>query len=146
MVLLTDKPNHVIPSRPGTTQVNSNKDEIFGNHFTEDPVGISFYSFVSFKLKINNLEEAFSNEKLEKTLKLITLVPKQKYQMPQTSNQEIGWFSNQLVFIFKISHNGKIKKKTIAPSKWNHKLRSNEITKFANDYFEMTKTNPFTLK
>ena len=44
-----------------------------------------------------NLEEAFSNEKLEKTLKLITLVPRQKYQIPQTSNQEIGWFSNQLV-------------------------------------------------
>lgn len=46
------------------------------------------------------LEEAFSNEKLEKTLKLITLVPKQKYSMPQTANQEIGWFANQLVYIF----------------------------------------------
>ena len=97
MVLLTDKPNHVVPSRPGTTQVNSNKDDIFGNHFTEDPVGIFILKKKKKSFKIIFSEEAFSNEKLEKTLKLITLVPKQKYTIPQTSNQEIGWFSNQLV-------------------------------------------------
>ena len=96
------------------------------------------------------LEEAFSNEKLEKTLKLITLVPKQKYMAPQTANQEIGWFSNQLVkkekLYFFINFYGGDLLKTIAPTKWDHKMKSNEITKFANDYLEMTKKSPFTLK
>lgn len=87
MVFITDKPNYVVPSRPGSIQsATTNKDDIFGNHFTEDPV-----------------EEAFSNEKLEKTLRMVTLVPKQKYNIPQTSNQEIGWFSNQLVNIYAFS-------------------------------------------
>lgn len=64
---------------------------------TISPKTLLVYSKKEKSLKIIFSEEAFSNEKLEKTLKLITLVPKQKYTIPQTSNQEIGWFSNQLV-------------------------------------------------
>ena len=43
------------------------------------------------------LEEAFSNEKVSKTIKIIDLVPKQKYLMPMTASQEIGWFNSQMV-------------------------------------------------
>lgn len=43
------------------------------------------------------IEEAFSNEKLDKALKVIDLVPKQKYIAPQTLNQEIGWFATTMV-------------------------------------------------
>ena len=82
MYILAEKPNYVVPSdlkrqRGGPSQKQQDANEIFGNHFTEDPV-----------------EEAFSNEKLDKTLKSVTLIPRQKYDMPQTANQEIGWFSN----------------------------------------------------
>ena len=31
-------------------------------------------------------------------------------------------------------------------SKWDFKLKSNEITQFADNYFEMTKNNPFKIK
>ena len=46
------------------------------------------------------LEEAFSNEKVSKTIKIIDLVPKQKYLMPMTASQEIGWFNSQMVIFY----------------------------------------------
>ncbi|EAR87567.1 hypothetical protein TTHERM_00070740 (macronuclear) [Tetrahymena thermophila SB210] len=119
MFILAEKPNYVIPQdfkrqKGIQNQKKSDANEIFGNHFTEDPV-----------------EEAFSNEKLDKTLKTVTLVPRQKYDLPQTRNQEIGWFTNQL-------HVQK-------PTK-NHSIQKCEITKFVDDYYEMTKINPFKLR
>jgi len=60
--VLAEKPSAIDPSdfKPGSTKkkIDAAKD-IFGNRFTEDPV-----------------EEAFSNEKLDKTLKTVTLVPR----------------------------------------------------------------------
>jgi hypothetical protein len=76
---MAEKPNATRPDdlkrdKKKQSQTNGN---VFGNHYTDDPV-----------------EEAFSNEKLEKTLKTVTLAPRQKYDVPLTANQEIGWFSN----------------------------------------------------
>jgi len=78
---LTEKPNHINPADLKLSNKDRQKaeefNEIFENKYTEDPV-----------------EEAFSNEKLEKTIKNTMLLPRQKYEIPLTANQEIGWFSN----------------------------------------------------
>lgn len=112
MYILAEKPNYVDPRGP--QKLSAEEKIVYSNPFTDDPV-----------------EEAFSNEKLAKTLRSISQVPRQKWTRPQTSAQDIGWYSNQL---------------NQTKSKWNYPIRYNEITKYANDYFEMTKQNPFKLK
>lgn len=78
-----------------------------------------------------SIEEAFSNEKIEKTLRSKQLVPRQKFAVPMTASQEIGWFTTQMAR---------------PQSAKDYKLKSNEITKFASDYYELTKINPFTIR
>ncbi|KAM3132223.1 hypothetical protein pb186bvf_015683 [Paramecium bursaria] len=115
MIILADKPNHIKPQSSQSGRKAQEQEEIFGNHYTDDPV-----------------EEAFSNQKLEKTLQLRNQVPRQKYNFPQTQNQEIGWFCNQLQNQYK-------------PTKY-HGTQQCEITKFVDNYFEMTRENPFKIK
>ena len=71
------KPNKTVPKKTKAVDDGGNKGAKVKNTFTEDPV-----------------EEAFSNEKLRRTLQSVTLLPRQKYKAPQTANQEIGWFAH----------------------------------------------------
>eukprot|EP01017_Pseudomicrothorax_dubius_P035764 TRINITY_DN5057_c0_g2_i1.p1 TRINITY_DN5057_c0_g2~~TRINITY_DN5057_c0_g2_i1.p1 ORF type:complete len:175 (-),score=49.15 TRINITY_DN5057_c0_g2_i1:7-531(-) len=106
MTLLAEKPNYVDPRGP--QKMTAEEKIVNSNPYTDDPV-----------------EEAFSNEKLAKTLRSVSLGPRQKYTRPQTSSHEIGWYSNQLNRL---------------PNKWNYPVKENEITRYARSYFEMTKT------
>ncbi|CAD8094270.1 unnamed protein product [Paramecium primaurelia] len=113
VVILAEKPNHIKPQSHQSSRKDKDND-IFGNPYTDDPV-----------------EEAFSNQKLEKTLELRNQIPRQKYNFPMTQNQEIGWFANQL--------------NVYKPTK-NFANQQCEITKFVDNYFEMTHENPFKKK
>ncbi|KRX07382.1 hypothetical protein PPERSA_06997 [Pseudocohnilembus persalinus] len=117
--ILPEKPNSIRPQDLKREKASKNKpqqqnEDIFGNHYTDDPV-----------------EEAFSNEKLERTLKSVTLVPRQKYDMPLTRNQEIGWFHQQL---------------NIPKNTKESKIEQCDITKFADNYYQMTKFSPYSNK
>ena len=57
-------------------------------------------------------------------------IPKDKYDFPMTSAQEIGWFSKPLV----------------NNSKWNHPVSSTPISDYVNNYYITNKINPFKLK
>jgi len=71
---------------------------------------------------------AFSNEKLRRTLQSIHLKPRQKYKLPMTSNQEIGWFQH-----LKPGEN----------PKWSQPRKGNPITYWASEFEVLTKQNPF---
>lgn len=73
--LLTEKPNYVVPSKKKKTAEEEKKEEIFGRHFTEGKTFI-FYLCKNIFFFVDPVEEAFSNEKLFKTLTTISLVPK----------------------------------------------------------------------
>lgn len=45
-------------------------------------------------LKIAN---AFMKDRISKSIAKHSQTPKEKYEMPMTSNQEIGWYSKPLV-------------------------------------------------
>ncbi len=86
--------------------------DVFGNHYTDDPV-----------------QEAFSNNKVYKSLHTHFQTPKKKFSIPQTTNQDLGWFSNPLN-----RTNQRLNQ---------HQVKNCEITKYAESYYSMTKTNPF---
>jgi len=108
--ILPEKPNYINPTK---RQNELLKGQLSGG-YTEDPV-----------------EEAFSNEKIQKTLRSKELVPRQKAFVPMTASQEIGWFNTTM---------------QRPKSAKDHKLKSNPITKFASDYYDLTKINPFTIR
>jgi hypothetical protein len=57
------------------------------------------------------------------------MTPKELYERPMTSNQEIGWFSKPLV----------------DNSRWDRSIKGSGITKYASDYQAMKKINPFKI-
>lgn len=58
------------------------------------------------------------------------MTPKQKYTRPQTSNQEIGWYSRPLM----------------DNSKWDKPIASTQITHYVSEYNKLYHKNPFHLK
>ncbi|CAD8160705.1 unnamed protein product [Paramecium pentaurelia] len=65
-------------------------------------------------------------------LNTMNRTPRQKYQFPQTSNQELGWHS-------KNSH-------SLSPSKFTYPRKLCKETNYANDYFTMNKISPYSNK
>ncbi|CAD8078957.1 unnamed protein product [Paramecium sonneborni] len=65
-------------------------------------------------------------------LNTMNRTPRQKYQFPQTSNQELGWHSNN-------SH-------SLSPSKFTYPRKLCKETNYANDYFTMNKISPYSNK
>lgn len=56
-------------------------------------------------------------------------IPKDKYEYPITSAQEIGWYSKPLV----------------NNSKWERPLSSTPISQYADNYYVTMKINPFKI-
>jgi len=107
---IADKPTNVRPLTTGELITKKNdKREVTIN---KDPISIAFY-----------------NDKISKTLQNHTKTPKQLFDYPMTSNQEIGWYSKPLV----------------DNSRWNKSLRTSAITMYASDYQAMKKINPFKI-
>ena len=70
------------------------------------------------------------DDELNEKLNVISAVPKTKYPVPMTSNQEIGWDLGEID----------------SKSKWNYSKRSCKETKYAADYVTMTKFSPYASK
>ena len=85
----------------------------------KDPISINF----------NNLGNAFYSEKISKSLRQHHMTPKELYDYPLTSNQEIGWYTKPLV----------------DNSRWNHSVNGSAVTKYASDYQALKKMNPFKI-
>merc|ERR1712096_116379 len=104
--VISDKPNHITPNNIVKQQVNKNKEDV------------------------DQEEEAKALEKLNSTLKRITLLPKEKYTRPTTSNHDIGWNSNPLV----------------PKNRFTYRPRTScAVTDYASDYLKMCGLNPFKL-
>lgn len=89
--ILPEKPNYINPTK---RQNELLKGQLSGG-YTEDPVGKpKKWNHKNAKCWI---EEAFSNEKIQKTLRSKELVPRQKTGVPMTASQEIGWFNTTMV-------------------------------------------------
>ena len=77
------------------------------------------------------VDRAFRLDAMRRKIQSAGLQPRQKYPYAQTSNQEIGWYSNPLVPQNK---------------NWQFNRKKTPITGFQNDYVTLTKVNPFTVK
>ena len=66
MEKISDKPNYIIPKKP--------YKEAGAGDPNDDPV-----------------EKAFKVDAMRRKIQTSNLIPQQKYAIPQTSNQEIGW-------------------------------------------------------
>ena len=75
-------------------------------------------------------KEDKKDDELEAKLNTLSAVPKTKYPVPMTSNQEIGWDLGEINYT----------------KRWeNPKVSCNE-TKYAADYVTMTKVSPYANK
>ena len=73
------------------------------------------------------IQEAFSSRYIKDTISKHRMTPSQKFRVPQTSAQEIGWMS-----------------KRIANNNWNSRPKfSCYETHFANEYFKGAGESPF---
>eukprot|EP00357_Protocruzia_adherens_P034674 CAMPEP_0115008264 /NCGR_PEP_ID=MMETSP0216-20121206/21795_1 /TAXON_ID=223996 /ORGANISM="Protocruzia adherens, Strain Boccale" /LENGTH=142 /DNA_ID=CAMNT_0002375611 /DNA_START=114 /DNA_END=542 /DNA_ORIENTATION=+ len=106
MTFLAEKPNNITPSKPYRDMKES--------YYASDPVG-----------------EAFSSEHLHKAFENQTKTPLQKYRIPQTSNQEIGWMNRPL---------------TSNDRRWNKSRKSNAITQYADEYCANFGYSPFKVQ
>lgn len=77
------------------------------------------------------VDRAFKLDAMRRKIQSAGLQPRQKYSAPQTSNQEIGWYTNPLV-----QQN----------EKWMHGRKTNHITEYADSYLSLKKVNPFKVK
>ena len=59
------------------------------------------------------------------------MLPRQKFRLPQTTNQDFGWFTEPLV----------------KPSeRWDHRLKKDPLTGYASQYVKLKDVNPFKVK
>ena len=79
---ITEKPNAIQPHRPFTTMET-----------------IKISDKREFKVNQDPIKNAFMKESVATKIKGHTQPPKDKFEYPQTANQEIGWFSKPLVNI-----------------------------------------------
>eukprot|EP00899_Mesostigma_viride_P015521 jgi/Mesvir1/23970/Mv10733-RA.1 len=107
MDLLPEKPNHVVPN----TKVNM--EDVQGATATLRTLCSATGANASFNEDVH---------------------PSEKYDIPQTSAQEYGWYSSP---------------KTASPKKnpfFEHPRKSSEISSYADRYHVMTGVTPFTRK
>ena len=80
-------------------------------------------------MNLDPIEVAFKNDKINRAFQRYTMHPKEKYTRPQTSNQEIGWYSRPLM----------------DNKKWERPISSTHITNYVSEYYKLKKVNPFKL-
>ena len=83
-----------------------------------------------FQLNKDPINDAFVKDRIMKAIISNQQIPKDKYDYPITSAQEIGWFSKPLV----------------DNSRWNHPVNNTPISDYVNNYYITMKINPFKLK
>lgn len=87
-------------------------------------------------VKVDNIhddvvERAFRLNSMRKKIQSAGMAPRQKFAFQQTSSQEIGWFNQPLVK---------------PADRWQHGVTNCQITKYADNYMELKKTNPFKVR
>jgi hypothetical protein len=75
---------------------------------------------------------------LNDKLKTVTHTPKDKWNVPQTSNQEIGWFAEVLMFL--------IQQKKAENPQFVHKRAGCPETHYADGYYTMKHVSLFSNK
>ena len=108
-----EKPQLVSPDRP----------------FTSNDT-VARMSNREFQLNKDPINDAFVKDRIMKAIISNQQIPKDKYDYPITSAQEIGWFSKPLV----------------DNSRWNHPVNNTPISDYVNNYYITMKINPFKLK
>ena len=83
-----------------------------------------------YQLNKDPINDAFVKDRIMKSIIANQQIPKDKYDYPMTSAQEIGWYSKPLV----------------NNSRWNHPVSSTPISDYVNNYYITMKINPFKLK
>ena len=59
------------------------------------------------------------------------MLPRQKYRLPETTNQAFGWFTEPLV----------------KPSSlWDYRLKKDPVSGYASEYVKLKAVNPFKVK
>ena len=85
------------------------------------------------KIKLHDGDVDFATTKLRSVCskKDVHLGPSEKYPLPKTTSEEYGWIHKALV----------------QPNRmFAHKLNSCDITRYANAYYSMSGTTPFSRK
>ena len=108
-----EKPQLVSPDRP----------------FTSNDT-VARMSKREYQLNKDPINDAFVKDRIMKAIIANQQIPKDKYDYPMTSAQEIGWYSKPLV----------------NNSRWNHPVSSTPISDYVNNYYITMKINPFKLK
>mmetsp|Transcript_53423 Transcript_53423/g.61233 ORF Transcript_53423/g.61233 Transcript_53423/m.61233 type:complete len:140 (+) Transcript_53423:146-565(+) len=101
--------------------------------FSLNPRKLQMISEKPNRMKFNVKSEDINNElgaDLKNKLNDLERIPKQKSNFPLTSNQEFGWDADAFYM-----------KKT-----WSHNKASCDETKYANNYFTMTRKSPYSNK
>ena len=80
--------------------------------------------------KTNEENKDETDDELATKLHTMTAVPKTKYPVPMTANQEIGWDLEEIQ----------------TKNNWNKPKKSCNETKYAADYVTMTQVSPFANK
>ena len=83
-----------------------------------------------YQLNKDPINDAFVKDRIMKSIIANQQIPKDKYDYPVTSAQEIGWYSKPLV-------NNK---------RWDHPVANTPISEYVNNYYITMKINPFKLK
>ena len=107
-----EKPQLVAPNRPYTSNDT-----------------VARLSKREYQLNKDPINDAFVKDRIMKSIIANQQIPKDKYDYPATSAQEIGWYSKPLV----------------NNSRWNHPVSNTPITEYVNNYFITMKINPFKL-
>lgn len=105
-----EKPQLIAPNRP----------------FTSNDT-VSRQSKREYRLNRNPISDAFALNKINSIITSGHQIPKEKYPFPQTSAQEIGWYSKPLM----------------DNKRWNYPVSSTPISQYADNYYITMKINPF---
>ena len=108
-----EKPQLVSPDRPYTSNDT-----------------VARLSKREYQLNKDPINDAFVKDRIMKSIIANQQIPKDKYDYPMTSAQEIGWFSKPLV----------------DNRRWNHPVHNTPISNYVNSYYVTMKINPFKLK
>ena len=107
-----EKPQLVAPNRPYTSNDT-----------------VARLSKREYQLNKDPINDAFVKDRIMKSIIANQQIPKDKYDYPVTSAQEIGWYSKPLV----------------NNSRWNHPVSNTPISEYVNNYYITMKINPFKL-
>eukprot|EP00343_Euplotes_focardii_P002477 CAMPEP_0205806780 /NCGR_PEP_ID=MMETSP0205-20121125/10417_1 /ASSEMBLY_ACC=CAM_ASM_000278 /TAXON_ID=36767 /ORGANISM="Euplotes focardii, Strain TN1" /LENGTH=140 /DNA_ID=CAMNT_0053080167 /DNA_START=55 /DNA_END=477 /DNA_ORIENTATION=+ len=119
-----------------------NKNRTLKEDFSLNPKNLIVISEKPNNMKINyqkrrggveneeDTKENTNDDELEAKLNTLSAVPKTKYPIAMTSNQEIGWDLGEIEYT----------------KHWSHTKKSCNETKYAADYVTMTKVSPYANK